>query len=300
MSELRDIVNLIGTIFHHIWSYDIITVAGNHIRLGNIVFAILLSIGGIKYSKNFSAYIKKYVRSSIDSDKDAAQAIEKIVLYIAFILYIITILEIANVPLSTFAFIGGALAIGIGLGAQTLIGNFISSIIIMVERPMKIGDLVEIEGVIGRVTSVGARCVVLTTRANVDVLVPNSKLMQNTLVNWTLSDNKVRYQVEVCIQRKSSINLNPTTLIPVFHQAMVNQEFVASEYDPEIFLIKIDENNFTFLLAFYCNLDDIHSPEYMQSTINISLFENLKGFQFSVDFPKLVDVKPTAEKADKA
>jgi small-conductance mechanosensitive channel len=168
------------------------------------------------------------------------------------------------------------------------------------QNTAKIGDLVEIEGVIGRVTSVGARCVVLTTRANVDVLVPNSKLMQNTLVNWTLSDNKVRYQVEVCIQRKSSINLNPTTLIPVFHQAMVNQEFVASEYDPEIFLIKIDENNFTFLLAFYCNLDDIHSPEYMQSTINISLFENLKGFQFSVDFPKLVDVKPTAEKADKA
>jgi potassium efflux system protein len=296
MDVLHNITDIAGKVLHNIWSYDLITVAGNHIRVSNIICAIMLFLAGIRYSKKFSAVVKYYVRTKLNSDKDAANALEKIIFYGALSLFIITILEIANVPLSTFAFVGGALAIGIGFGAQSLISNFIGSIIIMVERPLKIGDIIEIEGVIGTVNSVGARCVVLTTFSNVDVLVPNSKLMQNTLVNWTLNDSAVRYQVELNIPRKNDII--PEQFILEVEQILANLDVVLKNYKPRVNLTSIGPTNLGFILSFYCKLEHLHNLEHVKGVLNLALLKQIPSNEFVVDYLKVVNVKLN-EKDDK-
>ncbi len=299
MDSIHEITLLVGKIFHNIWSYNLVSVSGNHIRVGNIVLAVLLCLIGIKYSKNFTNSLKNYIREKIKSDKDAVNALEKLALYVAVSLYIITILEIANVPLSTFAFIGGALAIGIGLGAQTLISNFISSLVIMVERPIKIGDVVEIEGVLGTISSVGARCVIITTFSNVDVLIPNSKLMQNTLVNWTLSDNKVKHQLEITIPKDSEQPLDPRHFINEVAEGFKNLESNFEVINPEILLSSINNSSLVFLVNFYCDVGQVGNPEYIRNAVNLRLINNLKNYNFSVEYLRLVAIKPLNEQPEK-
>ena len=296
MDVVHDIVDIAGKVFHNIWSYDLITVAGNHVRVSNIIFAIFLFLMGIRYSKKFSSAVKYYIRAKLKTDKDAANALEKIIFYGALILFIITILEIANVPLSTFAFIGGALAIGIGFGAQSLISNFIGSIIIMVERPLKIGDIIEIEGVIGTVNSVGARCVVITTFSNVEVLIPNGKLMQNTLVNWTLNDSAIRCQVELNIPKQSDIV--PEKFIVKLEQMLMKLDMVLKDYKPEVCLTTIGQANFGFILSFYCNLEHLHKIEHIKGDLNLALLKTITGNDFSVEYLKVVSIK-SSDKEEK-
>ena len=298
MVDWHYIVNLFGKTLHNVWTYDLITVSGNHIRISNIVFAAVLFAVGLKYSKKFSNSIKHYIKTRLNSDKDAANALEKIILYASLSLFVITILEIANVPLSTFAFIGGALAIGIGFGAQSLISNFIGSLVIMVERPLKIGDIIETEGVIGTVNSVGARCVVLTTFSNVDVLVPNSKLMQNTLVNWTLNDNAVRCQVELKVPRKRKAEFDPSVFIDELQNLLFSLDIVYKAYKPEVNLIEIQKESLVFLLNFYCNLEIIQNLEHIKGILNLVLFKYLNDDYFTVEYLKVVNVKST-EKEEK-
>ena len=299
--RIHQVLETSGKIFDAVWSYNLVTVAGNHIKVANIVFAMLLFFIGIKYSKNFSNLIKRYIHQRIPYDKDAANAVEKIILYLSFCLYIITILEISNIPLSTFAFIGGALAIGIGLGAQTMISNFISSFTIMVERPLKIGDIVEIEGVIGTVSAIGSRCVILTTFSNVEVLIPNSKLMQNTLVNWTLSDSAVKHQIEITIPKIADKKASYPDFINILYQIFVKLDFTKyGDIKPEIYLTKIEDEHVTFLVDLYCDVDKIQNPEHVKGVVNLALIEHLTDYDFKVEYPKIVQVAPILETSQKS
>ncbi|MGI4776351.1 MAG: mechanosensitive ion channel family protein [Janthinobacterium lividum] len=293
------LVGLTTDILHNIWIYNLITVSGNHIKVGNIVLAAVIFLAGIKYSKRSSTFIRAYVRTKLNTDKDAANALEKIIIYAVMSVFAITVLEIANIPLSTFAFIGGALAIGIGFGAQSLISNFIGSIVVMIERPLKIGDIVEIEGVMGTVSSVNARCVVITTFSNIDVLVPNNKIMQNSLVNWTLNDSAIRYQVELKIERKSREELKLDDFINNLIVILASLDIVIKEYRPEVNLTRIQKDHLVFLLNFHCNLEHINNLEYIKGVVNLTLIEKITEEHFTVEYLTVVNVKSTVDKEDK-
>jgi small-conductance mechanosensitive channel len=115
---------------------------------------------------------------------------------LAFALVLLT-LNLARIPLSVFAFLGGALAIGVGFGTQTIIKNFISGMILLVERRVQVGDTIEIDGVSGVVTAVDLRSSTVRSGDGKDTLVPNSVLLEQKVTNWTLYDSKVRRSVKV-------------------------------------------------------------------------------------------------------
>jgi small-conductance mechanosensitive channel len=113
------------------------------------------------------------------------------------LLVIIIALITVKIPLTIFAFLGGALAIGVGFGAQNLINNFISGIILLFERPIKVGDIIEVEDTRGRVVTIGGRCSRVRRFDGIDILVPNSSFLEKNVVNWTLTDEVVRLSVSV-------------------------------------------------------------------------------------------------------
>ena len=282
MDNAHQILYLISKVLTRILSYDLITVSGNHIRIGNILLSIILFLLGIKYYKHYTNAIGRYLRTKI-SDKDAVNALEKLILYASTILYAVTILEIANVPLNIFAFIGGALAIGIGLGAQTLLNNFISGLIIMIERPVKINDVVAIDGITGVVTTVGARCVILTTPSNVEVLIPNSKLMQNLLVNWSLSDSLVNHKVEVTVPRNSGVNFDSEHFVNRLQKITDGLENTLDKFTSQtVNFTGIDQDRFSFIINFSCDIKQ--TQEFLKNALNLSLLANIKDHEFTVKY----------------
>jgi hypothetical protein len=106
-------------------------------------------------------------------------------------------LNLAQIPLSVFAFAGGALAIGIGFGTQTLIKNLISGMIVLVERNIRVGDIIEVEGVTGTVTAVDVRSSTLRGFDGVETMIPNAMLLEQKVTNWTLTSAKLRRVVKV-------------------------------------------------------------------------------------------------------
>jgi len=297
MDNVHQILYLISKILTRILSYDVITVSGNHIRIGNILLSILLFLLGIKYHKHYTNAIGRYLRTKI-SDKDAVNALEKLILYASTILYAVTILEIANVPLNIFAFIAGALAIGIGLGAQTLLNNFISGLIIMIERPVKINDVVAIDGITGIVTAVGARCVILTTPSNVEVLIPNSKLMQNLLVNWSLSDSLVNHKVEVTVPRESGVNFDSERFVNRLQKIIDGLETTLDKFTSQtVNFTGIDQNRFSFIINFSCDIEQ--TQEFLKNALNLSLLANIKDYEFTVKYIDIFQPKSLAEETAK-
>lgn len=103
----------------------------------------------------------------------------------------------AKIPLTIFAFLGGAFAIGVGFGAQTLLKNIISGILLLIERPMRVGDLIEADNVRGRVTSIGLRSSTIRDAKGTETLIPNSSFLERALTNWTYSSRVGRFSLRV-------------------------------------------------------------------------------------------------------
>lgn len=124
---------------------------------------------------------------------------------IVIVTLLLLALSILNVPLGAFTFISGAVAIGVGFGAQNIINNFISGWILMGERPIRIGDVLEFEGTLGKVEAINNRSTLIRRIDGVHIVTPNSTLLENTVINWTLVDNEIRTQVRVGVAYGSPV-----------------------------------------------------------------------------------------------
>jgi potassium-dependent mechanosensitive channel len=113
-------------------------------------------------------------------------------------------LNTARIPFTALAFLGGALAIGVGFGTQTILKNFISGIILTFERPIKIGDQIEVDGVSGKVRNIGIRASVIDHGNGIDSIIPNSTLLENRVTNWALSNSLLRHSIKVNVEYGSS------------------------------------------------------------------------------------------------
>ena len=136
---------------------------------------------------------------------DLVHLAQRVYLVVVLLIFVFTILELLNVPLTAFAFISGAVAIGIGFGAQNIINNFISGWILLWERPIRIGDFLEIGETEGTVEAINTRSTRIKRVDGVHLLIPNSYLLENIVVNWTLIDKVTRTQVRVGVAYGSPV-----------------------------------------------------------------------------------------------
>lgn len=197
ISTLSKMVSSSPYALNSLWHYSIISVESNKVTIGNIIFAVLFFVLGLRYYRKLKIKLKDYLSRTLKDDQDLAVLLVNIISYGSLTIFVTIILQIANIPLSTFAFIGSALAIGVGLGAQNLISNFISSLIILIEKQVKIGDMITIDGHTGKVRAISARCITIETSKCSEVLIPNSKLVQDTLINYSLSNSLTKVTVDI-------------------------------------------------------------------------------------------------------
>jgi small-conductance mechanosensitive channel len=143
--------------------------------------------------------------TSRQHDRDLILLVRRLYLVVTWILLILFVLSLLKIPLTAFAFISGAIAIGVGFGAQNIINNFISGWILMWERPIRIGDFLELGDVRGTVETIDTRSTRIRRVDGVHLLVPNSQLLENTVVNWTLVDKLARGIVRVGVSYGSPV-----------------------------------------------------------------------------------------------
>ena len=198
------------------------------------------------------------------------------------VLLAFTILDLLNLPLTAFAFVSGAIAIGVGFGAQNIINNFISGWILMWERPIRIGDILELGQERGRVEAINTRYTRIRRVDGVHLLVPNSALLENTVVNWTLIDRNVRTFVQVGVQYGSPV----TQVRELIEQSVDEHPDILKEPEPVVLFTDFGDSALVFEAYFWIHAATNMDLRKVRSDIRFQIDELFRQHDIVIAFPQ--------------
>lgn len=248
--------------------------------------ALILTVGWLLL-RFLSNRVRRIISGKANIPPATAELAAKCAFAIGLALLVVYGMNTARIPLTIFAFLGGALAIGVGFGTQTLLKNFISGIILIFERPFKVGDSVEIEGVTGNIRSIGMRASVIKHGNGIDTLIPNSTLLENKVTNWNLSDSLLRHSITVGVDYGSHTREVSRALLA----AADEHGLVLKNPPPEIRFEDFADKALIFRLLFWfdttkTNRDTLASD--LRFVIDKAFAE--AGIQFHPDVPMRVEL----------
>ena len=276
-------VRTVGDVVQKIWNYPLLTMKDDHeLLVGQIVIALLLLLVGIIIARRISRVLAKRLMRVSRIDANLALLVQRILNYGMVGLIVILAMEMVGIPITAFAFLGGALAIGLGFGAQNILNNFISGLILMIERPIRLRDLVEIGEHVGRVDGIGARSTRIRRTDGIDVLVPNSKFLEENVTNWTHSDNRIRTKVSVGVAYGS-----PTDMVAeLICEAVKAQDAVLPEPEPIVVFEEFGDNALLFDVYFWGEIDAPMDLRLLCSQIRFAIDKAFREADITIAFPQ--------------
>ena len=265
-----------------LWSHTLATTPGGQaITAGQIISVALVVVFGYFGSK-FIGYLLGRRLATTNLRPDVVHILKRVAFFVLIILVGITALGLLGIPLTAFAFATGAIAIGVGFGAQNIINNFISGWILMAERPIRIDDFIEIDGTYGAVETIGNRSTRIRRTDGVHLLVPNSLLLERTVVNWTLIDREVRTTVRVGVEYGSPVKKVAELLL----QAVTEQADVKTKPHPSIVFEDFGDNSLVFDAYFWCDVGGEKFLREIRSAIRFRVSELFEQNDIVIAFPQ--------------
>lgn len=264
-----------------LFNTTLFTVNENSVTVGQVVIAPLIVIVGLLALR----WLGHRIGARLEKQKvnaDAVHLFRRVFFIAGVVLLAITALELLNVPLTAFAFVSGAIAIGVGFGAQNIINNFISGWILMWERPIKIGDFLEIGETLGTVESINTRSTRIRRTDGVHLLIPNSYLLENTLVNWTLIDRQTRTSIKVGVSYGSPAK----TVATLIKQAIDEQTSVLLDPPPVVIFEDFGDNALIFVSFFWINASAERDLRVIRSDIRYRIDELFAENNIVIAFPQ--------------
>ncbi len=167
------------------------------VTVGKILSALLILLIGYWICLYLARLIGRLAVTRFGLSQDVANLVRQWSQAVLITMLIIISLVSVKIPLTVFAFLGGAFAIGVGFGAQNLLKNVISGVLVLIERPLRVGDWIEVDNVRGRVTTIGLRSSTVRDAKGMETLIPNSSFLERNLTNWTYSSHSSRFSLRV-------------------------------------------------------------------------------------------------------
>lgn len=290
--------------FEKIWNHKLFDLPGEDksIFVNQVVLAVILVVVGLAVCWVVARFIGARLRRTRMND-GAALVFQKVLFYTLAVAIVFTAMTLLQIPITMFAFLGGAIAIGVGFGAQNIISNFISGWILMAERPVRLGDLIEVDDKIGRVEAIGARCTRVRRTDGIDMLVPNSVMLERTVINWTLIDQDIRTTVRVGVQYGSLTD----QVAALIRQAVEEHERILPQPAPIIIFDDFGDNALIFDVYFWCQVSSEMELRQVRSDLRFRIDHLFRDADIIIAYPQRdvhldtlrpLEVKVTSEKAD--
>jgi potassium-dependent mechanosensitive channel len=293
-SSMKNLLDSALSLAGKIWFFDLyvaeetVIVDGHKIvttrsvTVGKVIAALLIFFIGIMVAGKIMGPVRRLAARKFNLNENDAQVFGRVTYYLIFICILVFSLVTVNIPLAVFAFFGGALAIGIGFGAQTLISNFISGLILLFDRTIRLNDVVEVDGQRGRVTSIDIRSSRIKRFDGIEMLIPNSHFLQQNVVNLTLSDRFTRYDVAVGVAYGSATRI----VEEVIMRAVVEQPEVQSEPPPFVVFEEFADSALNFRAFFWLELEPSINGNIVRSDIRHRIAEYLARAGIEIPFPQ--------------
>ncbi len=214
-------------------------------------------------------------------DRSLQYAISQIASNVILVVGIFVVLQNTGIHLEALTVFAGAVGVGIGFGLQNITSNFISGLVILAERPITIGDRVEVAGVTGQVVKIRARSTVVVTNDNITTIVPNQKFIDSPVTNWTYGDPRVRFRVPVGVAYGSDTELVRTKLI----EAAEEDPHTLDDPAPSVFFIEFGDSSLNFELVAWSN-EMSNRPRRYRSDLNFAIDRKFREAGIEIPFPQ--------------
>jgi len=251
------------------------------LTVSSIVYVLFLFLALIFLAGRLKKFVIRRIEISRPESLGSLRSIVRIVHHVVVAIGAAIILQSTGLNLSAFTVIAGAVGIGLGFGLQTIISNFFSGLIILFERPIKVGDRIEVASITGEVRDISIRATTIVTNDNIAVIVPNSEFISSTVVNWSFTDKIVRFKFEVGVSYASDPYLVKKLLLAVAD----NHSGVLKTPAPSVIFDAFGDSSLNFTL--YAWTEDYYNrPRALKSEINFAIWDSFKESKIEIPFPQ--------------
>lgn len=274
---------------HARWAWDLPLMQLGEVALtpGKLTLAVLVLLLAWLVSAVLRRGLHRVEAHSLDANRRAAiYAVGRMVHYVALLVGAILALELIGVPASRFAVFAGALGVGLGFGLQSIFNNFVSGLILLFDRSLKVGDFVELEsGVHGEVRDIHIRSTRIVTNDNLDILVPNSEFVSGRVVNWTHRDVSRRMRIPFGVaygtdkERVKQAALEAAAEVPFTLE-------LEGHHAPQVWLAGFGASSLDFELVVWLNAEATKRPGSVRAAYNWALESALSRYQIEIPFPQ--------------
>lgn len=202
--------------------------------------------------------------------------------YTVIVLGIFICLRVLGIDLRALAIVSGMFAFGIGLGLRDLANNFACGFLILLERPLRVGDIVNVGGIEGEVTHIGSRAVTVRTWDCMELVVPNAEIFNKSFTNWTAKDYTVRTVLRIKIGRYD----NPHDIKVLIHNVLVEHKEVLSDPEPQVYLKEISDALMEFEIRYYVNIRQVKSRTSVASSVLMQIWDTFAAHGVKAPYPK--------------
>ena len=266
--------------------FRLIDASGIEITVGTLLAGVLNLVAVWVLTRVVGRAFARYGARHQSTHRALVYTASRVTNYLLLIIGILVALAVAGVPMSKFGLFVGALGVGLGFGLQTIFNNFVSGLIILFERNLKVGDFVELaSGVHGTVRDIQIRATRITTNDNIDILVPNSEFVSAQLVNWTLREAsrrlhvpfKVAYGTDKALVQKAG--LEAAAAVP-FTQSLDGVRA------PQVWLMAFNEYSMSFALVVWLTADATKRVRGVLAAYNWALHDALEKYGIEIPVPQ--------------
>jgi potassium efflux system protein len=251
-----------------------------HFTLGDALGVPFILLGGYFAANAFTFLLKKVILQKLPLQRGLPYAISTVTYYVLLVLVALAALSGAGIELNKFTVLTGALGVGLGFGLQNIVNNFVSGLILLFERPIHVGDTVDVGGLVGIVRRIGARSSTVVTFQGAEVIVPNSNLLSNQVINWTLSSQWRRVDVPVRV----AYGTDPERVIKLLVSVAESYPGVLLERPPMAFFMGFGESSLNFELRFWSAWQDTWFQ--LQSDVTVAVAKALREAGIEIPFPQ--------------
>ncbi len=261
-----------------LFEYKLLTVSGQDIMLGNVFIALAIAISvPILFSLFTRTFLKPYFKRK-NIEEGRAYSVTQLIKYVVYLFTFLVVVQAAGFQLSVIWAAGAALLVGLGIGLQHFFNDLASGVILLIEGSVEKGDWIEIGDMQGEIKKIGLRTSILVTRRNISIIVPNSKITVENVVNLSYNEKLVRHSIKVGVSYDSSAQLVKKILLECANRH--------NKVEPDAFVRLVDfgDSAIVFELLFfsseYFRIDDVRSD--LRFMIDIAFRKN----NIKIPFPQ--------------
>ncbi len=291
--RVRNVFSDARLFLQRLWEFEVlapedtITVDGQQITgrrsvtIGKIVMAVFILVGGVWLTGLIARIVEPFIVRRLKIEVNQAGLMRRWMRAGMIAGVVLFSLVSVKIPLTVFAFAGGALAIALGFGMQTILKNFVSGLILLFERPFRVGDVLDVAGQRGTITSIGLRASVLQLWDGTETLIPNSSLLENNVTNWTYSNRKVRFGITVGVAYGS----DPRRVMHLLNEAAERHGLVEKDPKPQVLFTEFGDSTLTFELRFWVDVAQANSAQ-VSSDLRLMIAGAFAEAGIVIDYPQ--------------